>query len=61
MGQTAENIAAASQLSREDLYQFALESQQKAARAIEPWVFSQEIVPVEVPGRRGPTLFSQDQ
>src|SRR5438094_212396 len=35
MGQTAENIASASKLSREDLDQFALESQQKAARAIE--------------------------
>jgi acetyl-CoA C-acetyltransferase len=61
MGQTAENIAAASKLSREDLDQFALQSQQKAARAIESGVFSQEIVPVEVPGRKGPTIFAQDQ
>src|SRR2546425_7496140 len=48
MGQTAENIAAASKLSREDLDQFALESQQKAARAIETRVFDQETVTVEV-------------
>jgi acetyl-CoA C-acetyltransferase len=61
MGQTAENVAAASKLSREDLDQFALESQQKATRAIEAGVFNKEIVPVEVPGRKGPTLFAQDQ
>jgi acetyl-CoA C-acetyltransferase len=61
MGQTAENIAAASKLSREDLDQFALESQQKAARAVEAGVFDQEIVPVEVPGRKGPTIFARDQ
>ncbi len=61
MGMTAENICMASQLSREDLDQFALESQQKAARAIEAGVFQQEIVPVEVPGRKGPTIFDKDQ
>lgn len=61
MGQTAENIAAASKLSREDLDQFALESQQKATRAIEAGVFNQEIVPVEVPGKKGPTVFATDQ
>ena len=61
MGMTAENICMASQLSREDLDQFALESQQKAAHAIEAGVFQQEIVPVEVPGRKGPTIFDKDQ
>ena len=61
MGMTAENICIASQLSREDLDQFALESQQKAARAIEAGVFQQEIVPVEVPGKKGPTIFDKDQ
>lgn len=61
MGQTAENIASASKLSREDLDQFAVESQQKAAHAIEAGVFNQEIVPVEVPGKKGPTQFATDQ
>lgn len=61
MGMTAENICMASQLSREDLDQFAFESQQKATRAIEAGVFQQEIVPVEVPGRKGPTIFDKDQ
>ena len=61
MGTTAENICAEFHLTREELDQFALESQQKAARAIEGGVFRDEIVPVEVPGKKGPTLFEQDQ
>jgi acetyl-CoA C-acetyltransferase len=61
MGITAENICMASELSREDLDKFALQSQQRAARAIEAGVFKQEIVPVEVPGKKGPTIFDTDQ
>jgi acetyl-CoA C-acetyltransferase len=61
MGMTAENVSSTYKLSREELDQFALESQQKAARAIEQGVFKQEIVPVEVPGRKGTTLFDTDQ
>src|SRR5207248_7285021 len=51
----------AAELSREDLDKFALQSQQRAAHAIETGVFKQEIVPVEVPGKKGPTLFDKDQ
>ena len=61
MGITAENICTESHLSREELDTFALESQQRAVQAIESGVFRDEIVPVEVPGRKGPTLFDQDQ
>lgn len=61
MGVTAENICSASHLSREELDAFALESQQRAVRAIEAGTFRAEIVPVEVPGRKGTTLFEQDQ
>jgi acetyl-CoA C-acetyltransferase len=61
MGITAENICTESHLSREELDAFALESQQRAVHAIESGVFRDEIVPVEVPGRKGPTLFDQDQ
>jgi len=61
MGMTAENVCAAYKLSREEMDQFALESQQKAVRAVEAGVFDQEIVPVEVPGKKGPTLFKKDQ
>ena len=61
MGITAENICTESHLNREELDAFALESQQRALYAIESGVFRDEIVPVEVPGRKGPTLFDQDQ
>lgn len=61
MGITAENICSDCNLNRAELDQFALESQQKAARAIEKGLFRDEIVPVEVPGKKGPTLFEKDQ
>lgn len=61
MGITAENICMASELSREELDKFALQSQQRAARAIEAGTFKQEIVPVEVPGKKGSTIFDKDQ
>ena len=62
MGMTAENICFDCHLSREELDQFALQSQQKAARAIEAGVFDQEIVPVEIPGKKGTTtIFNKDQ
>ncbi len=61
MGITAENICTESHLSREELDTFALESQQRAVHAIEAGIFRAEIVPVEVPGRKGSTLFEQDQ
>src|SRR5215831_7397826 len=61
MGTTAENICSACNLTREELDEFALQSQQKAAQAIANGVFRDEIVPVEVPGKKGPTLFDTDQ
>jgi acetyl-CoA C-acetyltransferase len=61
MGITAENICSECNLTREELDEFALQSQQKAAQAIASGVFRDEIVPVEVPGKKGPTLFDTDQ
>src|ERR1700731_4696459 len=61
MGVTAENICSDYHLTREELDQFALESQQRAVRAIQAGVFRDEIVPVEVPGKKGPTIFDTDQ
>jgi acetyl-CoA C-acetyltransferase len=61
MGITAENICTESHLSREELDAFALESQRRAVHAIEAGTFRAEIVPVEVPGRKGSTFFEQDQ
>ncbi len=61
MGVTAENVCTDYNLTREELDQFALESQQKAAHALEVGTFRSEIVPVEVPGKKGPTVFEKDE
>ncbi len=61
MGVTAENICSDCNLTREELDEFALQSQQKAIQAIANGVFRDEIVPVEVPGRKGTTIFDTDQ
>jgi acetyl-CoA C-acetyltransferase len=61
MGVTAENVARAHGVSRADQDAFALESQARAARAIAEGRFAGQIVPVEVAGRRGPTLFDTDE
>ncbi|WP_337110329.1 acetyl-CoA C-acyltransferase [Prescottella equi] len=49
MGQTAENVAARWGLSRRELDEFALLSQQRAAKAIEDGFYDREITPVTLP------------
>jgi len=62
MGETAENVAERWNVGREDQDQFALESQQKAARALEQGRFDHEIVPVPIPQKKGePVLFTTDE
>lgn len=56
MGQTAENIYDETGISREEQDAFALESQRRAAAAIEAGRFKDEIVPVPIPQRKGPPL-----
>jgi 3-oxoadipyl-CoA thiolase len=56
MGETAEEVAARYRISREDQDAFALESQHRAARAIEDGRFDAEIVPVPVTDGRGRTV-----
>jgi 3-oxoadipyl-CoA thiolase len=53
MGETAENVAEQFGVSREDQDRFALESQRRAARAASERFFSEEIVPVVIPQRKG--------
>lgn len=53
MGITAENIAEKYQISREEQDAFAARSQQLAVEAIAQGLFKDEIVPVEVKGRKG--------
>jgi acetyl-CoA C-acetyltransferase len=61
MGQTAENLAAKYDISREDQDQVAVESHNKAEAAITQGRFAQEIQPVEIPGRKGTTTVDQDE
>ncbi|HEP1421915.1 TPA: acetyl-CoA C-acetyltransferase [Streptococcus pyogenes] len=62
MGITAENVAQKYGISREEQDQFALESQEKAARALENHRFADEIVPVSVPQRRkDPLIVTTDE
>ncbi len=56
LGVTAENVAELNGIGRDAQDRFALDSQQKAAAAIEGGRFAAEIVPVEVPSRRGEAL-----
>lgn len=61
MGITAENVARQWNLTREELDQFALESQKKAVRAMEAGTFDEEIVPVEVKGKKETVLVTRDE
>jgi acetyl-CoA C-acetyltransferase len=61
MGNTAENVARAYQISREDQDAFALASQQKASAAQKAGRFKDEIVPVTVKGRKGDVVVEEDE
>ena len=62
MGITAENICDQWGLTREELDAFAANSQQKAEAALAKGVFDEEIVPVEIPQRKGdPIVFAKDE
>ena len=61
MGQTAENIAARWQITREDQDRFAVASQNKAEAAQKSGRFAREIAPVTIKGRKGDTVVDQDE
>ncbi|KEZ85171.1 acetyl-CoA acetyltransferase [Clostridium sulfidigenes] len=62
MGVTAENIAEKWGLTREMQDEFALNSQLKAEKAVKEGRFKDEIVPVEIPQRKGdPIVFDTDE
>ncbi|MGE6613518.1 thiolase family protein [Peribacillus sp. NPDC076916] len=62
MGVTAEVVAERYNVTREEQDQFAYESQIKAIEAIDKGYFKEQIVPVEVTGRRGEvTIFDTDE
>jgi 3-oxoadipyl-CoA thiolase len=61
MPETAENVAEDFAVSREDQDAFALRSQQRAAKAQAAGFFAEEIVAVEIPGKKGPTVVFTDE
>lgn len=61
MGITAENVATAEAVSREDQDALALESQRRAAEAIEAGYFREQIVPVEIEVKRKKIAFDTDE
>jgi acetyl-CoA C-acetyltransferase len=62
MGNTAENIARQYDISRQEQDEFAAQSQQRAEAAIREGAFRDEIVPIEIPQRKGdPKIFDTDE
>jgi 3-oxoadipyl-CoA thiolase len=62
LGETAEVVAERYGVSREEQDAFAAESQRRAAAAIEEGRFDEEMVPIEVPGRKGAvTVVDRDE
>jgi acetyl-CoA acetyltransferase family protein len=62
MGMTAENVGAKYNLTREECDEFAVRSHQKAAKAWELGYFDEQVLPVEVPLRKGKNMIvSKDE
>jgi 3-oxoadipyl-CoA thiolase len=62
MGETAENIALETGITREEQDRFALESHRRAVSAIDSGKFAQEVIPVPVPQRKGePIVVATDE
>ena len=61
MGSHAEYTAKKAGIGRQAQDEFAVASHRKAVNAIEAGKFKEEIAPVEVPGRKGPTVVDTDE
>jgi len=61
MGEQAERLAAAYNVTRNDLDEVALYSQARAAIATEQGLFNKEIAPIEVKGKKGLQLVDKDE
>jgi 3-oxoadipyl-CoA thiolase len=61
MPETGENVAEEFKVSREDQDAFALRSHQRAVKAQASGFHAEEIVPVEIPGRKETTVVSKDE
>jgi acetyl-CoA C-acetyltransferase len=61
MGLTAENLAQKYGISRQDQDALAVESQRRAAAAIAKGSFTAQILPIEIKGKGGSTVFDTDE
>lgn len=61
MGNTAENICEQWDISREEMDEYSLVSQEKANAAIASGKFEEEIVPIKIPGKKGEIIVSTDE
>ena len=61
MGVTAENVARKYEISRAEQDEFALQSQLKAEAAVKEGRFKDEILAVEIPSKKGVTVFDTDE
>jgi acetyl-CoA C-acetyltransferase len=61
MGVTAENVAAKWGITRDEQDQLAVESHRRAANATKAGYFKSQILPIEVKGKKGPTVFDTDE
>lgn len=61
MGLTAENVAEKYGITREECDALALQSHQRATRAVKDGTFKREIVPVEITSKKGTVLYETDE
>lgn len=61
MGVTAENVAKKYDISRQEQDEFAVASQNKAEAAQKAGKFKNEILPLEIPSKKGATVFDTDE
>jgi acetyl-CoA C-acetyltransferase len=61
MGVTAENVATKCGITRADQDAFAVQSHQRAASAIAKGYFKDQILPIELKSKKGPTQFATDE
>ena len=61
MGLTGEYVAERYRVTREEQDHYAVESHRRAAAATRSGWFKEEILPVSIPGKAGPTIFDSDE
>ncbi len=61
MAMTAENLAVQYKISQDEVDEFSVQSQKRFAAAQEGGRLAEELAPVEIPGRKGPTTVAKDE